>query len=77
MGLKIKHLDASRVTGTLDGMLPFTLTRENGALRARIGTWEKVFPASRIEGETEMRCTTYLALARFREDEKHAALRAA
>jgi hypothetical protein len=77
MGLKISHLDANRVTATLDGMIPFSATRRDDVLEVRIADWRQEFSADDITGESGMRYPTYLALANFRADQKHAALRAA
>lgn len=70
MGLKIEHLDETRVTGTLDGSLPFSIENTGTALRARIASWVHECAPLGLEGAAEMRHAAYSVLAKFREQHK-------
>lgn len=77
MGLKIDHIDAERVTGTLDGSLPFRVSRSDNLITVNVAGWTHDLPPLGVDDMSEMRSAAYLGLARFREHQKHAVAAAA
>ena len=75
MSLKIEHLNAEEMRGTLDGMLPVSGRVENGMIRISIATWKQEIPRDVVSGEAAMRHAVYHALARYREAFRPAPMR--
>lgn len=70
MALKIEHIDAQEVRGTLDGALNFEVKHDGEGIVARVQDWSMKIVDQSQKSVAEMRRMAYVGLANYRTHQR-------